>query len=170
MKLNFPAVFCCSMVLSFPAFSQNTKATATSDQAFLDLAAQTDMAEANLGQLAATNAASQQVKDYAQMLVSDHTADYSKLGALATKTNLTIPKSLDAKHQRLAGSFQKLKGAAFDRRYIQEMVSGHEAAIAAYDKESRDGQNADLKAYAKDTLPTLEKHKNAAQDLAKKKR
>jgi hypothetical protein len=49
------------------------------------------------------------------------------------------------------------------------MVAGHTAAIAKYQKEAASGQNADLKAYAQETLATLEKHKKAAQDAEKAK-
>jgi putative membrane protein len=142
----------------------------TSDQAFVNLAAQTDMAEANLGQLAQEHAASQGVKDYAQMLVTDHTADYTKISDVATKAGLTVPKGLDAQHVKMGAPLKKLNGAAFDRQYAHMMVSGHEGAIAAYNKESRDGKNADLKAYAQASIPTLEKHKSAAQDLVKSKK
>jgi putative membrane protein len=146
-----------------------TGAPSATDQAFVDLAAQTDMTEAHLGQLAQEQASSQAVKDYAQTLVTDHTADYTKLSQLATKAGFTVPKGLDAKHEKMIAPFEKLKGAAFDTRYAKEMAAGHEAAIAAYDKESRDGQNADLKAYATATLPTLHKHEDGAKDLHKKK-
>jgi putative membrane protein len=104
------------------------------------------------------------------MLRSDHTADYAKLTALATKANLTLPKGLDAKQAKMVAPFEKLKGAAFDKRFAHDMVAGHEAAIAAYDKEAREGQNPDVQAYAKATLPDLEKHKSAAQDLLKAKK
>ena len=157
----------CSAVIGVPAFSQNTGAAATSDQAFIDLAAQTDMTEAHLGQLAETQSSSQAVKDFAQMLVTDHTNDYNQLTALAAKAGLTVPKGLDAKQDKMIAPFEKLKGAAFDKRFARAMVSGHETAIAAYNKESRDGQNADLKTYATQTIPTLEKHRTAAQGLEK---
>jgi putative membrane protein len=49
------------------------------------------------------------------------------------------------------------------------MVMGHETAIAAYEKESRDGQNPDLKTYATEALPILHKHEDAAKDLRKSK-
>jgi len=65
--------------------------------------------------------------------------------------------------------FSKLKGAAFDHRYIQEMIAGHTKAIAVYTKEAADAQSADLKAYASQTLPTLQKHLDGAKDLAKAK-
>jgi putative membrane protein len=60
-----------------------------------------------------------------------------------------------------------LKGAAFDRRYAREMVAGHTKAITEYKRAAQDAQNADIKAYATQTLPTLEKHLQAAKDLAK---
>lgn len=147
-----------------------TGASATTDQAFVDLAAQTDMTEAHLGQLAQENASSQAVKDYASMVVTDHTADYTKLTAVGTKAGLVVPKGLDAKHEKMVAPFEKLKGAAFDAKYAKTMVMGHETAIAAYNKESRDGQNADLKAYATADLPILQKHEDGAKDLEKKKK
>ena len=156
-------------VASTAVFAQNTGSAATSDQSFVDLVAQTDMTEAHLGQLAADQATAPAVKDYAQMLVTDHTADYKQIGMVATKAGLTVPKGLDAEHEKAIALFEKLKGAAFDKKYVHTMVAGHETAIAAYNKESRDGQNADLKAYATAALPTLEKHESGAKDLMKMK-
>ncbi len=168
MKSMLHGIFLLAAASSM-ALAQNTGSAATSDQAFVNLVAQTDMTEAHLGQLAAEQASSQGVKDYAQMLVTDHTADYTQITALATKAGLTVPKGLDAEHEKAIAPFEKLKGAAFDRKYIHMMIPGHETAIAAYDKETRDGQNADLKAYATQALPTLEKHKSGAQALLKAK-
>ena len=164
MKAILAGLFSCA-VLSLPSFGQAGE-TATGDQAFVDTAAQTDMTEAHLGQLAADQAASQGVKDYAQMLVTDHTNDYKVLTAAATKAGLTVPKGLDAKHEKMVAPFEKLHGKAFDHKYIQTMVAGHTAALEAYTKESKDGTNADIKAYATQTLPTLEKHRDAAKALA----
>ncbi|MGB8832855.1 MAG: DUF4142 domain-containing protein [Candidatus Sulfotelmatobacter sp.] len=138
------------------------------DQQFVDFAAQTDMLEANLGQLAATKTSSQGVKDYAQMLVTDHTDDYTQLGMVAGKENL-VPKALDAPHDKMIAPFKNLKGPAFDHRYIQEMIAGHTKAIQVYTKEASDAQSADLKEYANQTLPTLQKHLDGAKNLAKAK-
>jgi len=49
------------------------------------------------------------------------------------------------------------------------MITGHQKAIAQYKQEAQNGQNADLKAYANQALPTLEKHLQSAQDLVKSK-
>ena len=65
--------------------------------------------------------------------------------------------------------FEKLKGAAFDHHFTQAMVAGHQKAIAEYQKEANNGQNADIKAYANQALPTLQKHLEQARDLQKSK-
>lgn len=139
-----------------------------SDQQFVDFAAQTDMVEANLGQLAQTNAASQDVKDYGQTLVTDHTTDYGQLYAAAQQANLNVPNAIDAAHNKaMIDPFQKLKGAAFDRKYAQEMVAGHTKAIAVYTKESTDAQNPSIKNYAQTALAVLQKHLDSAKALGK---
>ncbi len=140
------------------------------DQQFVDLAAQTDMVEANLGQLAQSVAASQAVKDYAQMLVTDHTKDFNQLYDIAHQANLTRPDAIGAEQNKtMIDPFQKLKGAAFDRRYIHEMIAGHTKAIAIYKKEAADAQTPALKSYAQDTLPVLQKHLDGAKALEKTK-
>ncbi|HTW57032.1 MAG TPA: DUF4142 domain-containing protein [Terriglobales bacterium] len=167
MKTIVSAV--CCVVLGCVLVCAQGSAPAMTDQQFVDFAAQTDMLEAHLGQLAAAQASSQGVKDYAQMLVTDHTHDYTQLGVVAGKDNLVVPKGLDAAHDKMIAPFQKLKGPAFDHRYIREMIAGHTAAIKVYTKEAADAQSADLKAYANETLPTLQKHLDGAKNLAKAK-
>jgi putative membrane protein len=168
MKRILSAV-CCLAVCSIPAMAQKAAAgAAMSDQQFVDFAGQTDMVEANLGQLAQNVASAQPVKDYGQMLATDHTSDYHQLYDAAHQANLTVPTAIDAEHNKMMiDPFQKLKGAAFDRRYIKEMVAGHTKAIAVYKKEAADAQNPALKSYAQDALPVLQKHLAGAKDLEK---
>jgi putative membrane protein len=65
--------------------------------------------------------------------------------------------------------FQKLKGAAFDHKFAQEMVAGHTKAIAVYKKEAADAENPALKSYAEQALPTLQQHLDHAKELEKGK-
>lgn len=170
MKRILSAV-CCIALGSIPLLAQNKAAggPAMTDQQFVDFAAQTDMVEANLGQLAQNVASSQPVKDYAQMLVTDHTKDFNQLYDIAHQANLNRPNAIDAEHDKMIDPFQKLKGAAFDHRYIQEMITGHTKAIVVYKKESADAQNPALKSYAEQTLPVLQKHLDGAKALEKSK-
>jgi putative membrane protein len=159
---------CWVPALAQKAHSAKSAAAAMTDQQFVDFAAQTDMMEAHLGQMAANQASRQDVKDYAQMLVSDHTSDYQQLSDVAAKASLTVPKGLDDEHNKLIAPLEKLKGAAFDSGYIRAMVAGHTKAISVYTKESTEAQNGDLKSYASATLPTLQKHLDGAKNLEKK--
>ena len=171
MKLVISAI-CCSALCWFPALAQGAHAskhaaTGMTDQQFVDFAAQTDMLEAHLGQMAQNQADAQAVKDYAQMLISDHTSDYQKLGLLTAKEGMNLPNGLDAEHNKMIEPLDKPHGAAFDKAYDHAMIEGHTKAIAIYKKESVDAQNADLREYAAETLPTLQKHLDGAKDLMK---
>ena len=163
------SVICCLAVGSLAALAQHPSG-AMSDQKFVDFAAQTDMVEANLGDLAQSVAGSQAVKDYGQMLTSDHTSDYGKLQSVAQQAGLTVPTAIDAEHNKsIIGPMHALKGAAFDRKFGHEMIAGHTQAIAVYTKEVADAQNPALKAYAQDALPTLQKHLDDAKKLGQSK-
>ena len=167
MKTGIAVAFCCGALCALPAFSQ-APASGT-DQQFIDTAAQIDMTEAHIGQMAQDQGGTQGVKDFGQMLVTDHTADYNTLTAAATKAGATVPKGIDKEHDRMIAPLEKLKAAAFDRKFVHAMVAGHEKAIAEYQREAKDGQNADIKAYATAALPTLQKHLQTARDLEKGK-
>jgi putative membrane protein len=170
------SVVCCVALCCAPALAQkkgkgkggHAAGAGMTDQQFVDFAGQTDMLEANVGQFASQNAVRQDIKDYAQMLTTDHTNDYNQLTAVAGKANLTVPKGLDPEHEKMAAALEKLKGGAFETRFITEMISGHTQAIAKFKWESENGTNADLKAYATQDLATLQKHLDGAKDLSKK--
>ena len=169
MKLLCCAL-CCLSLAALPLLAQpkaSGKAPMT-DQQFVAFAAQTDMVEANLGQLAQTRAQSPPVKDYAQMLVTDHTGDYQELKNAAQQANLTVPAAIDAEHNKaMIGPFHKLQGAAFDHKYAQEMVAGHTRAIEIYRKEAQDAQDPTIQSYAQTALAVLQKHLDGARNLEK---
>ena len=168
---RFMSILCCLALCSAPAFAQKASGAATmTDQQFVDFAAQTDMVEANLGQLAQDAASSQTVKQYGQMLVTDHTADYKKLQGLAAEANVTVPDAIDATlNKAMITPFEKLKGKQFDTRYIREMVAGHTKALAMYKKEADDATNSTIKSYAQDTIPALQKHLDDARAIERGK-
>jgi putative membrane protein len=120
--------------------------------------------------LAQSVASSQQVKDYGQMLTTDHTNDFQQLHSVAQQANLKVPDAIDTEHNKaMVDPFQKLKGGAFDQRYSHEMVAGHTKAIAIYKKEAAEAQNPALKTYAEQALPVLQKHLDGAKALGKAK-
>lgn len=169
MRRMLPVI--CFTLCVIPALAQKAgkEGKAMTDQQFVDFAAQTDMVEANLGQLVQTTSSPQSVMDYGQMLVTDHTNDYHQLYSAAHEANLNVPTAIDAKNNKtMIDPFEKLKGEGFAHRYIADMVSGHDKAIAIYKKEAADAENPAIKSYAQAALPTLEKHLDDAKNLEKR--
>ena len=144
-------------------------ALAKQDEQFIQKAAQGGMMEVKLGELASQKAASAQVKEFGAMMVKDHGKANQELKDLAGKKGLTLPAELDAKHQGMVDKFSKLSGEAFDKDYVSEMVSDHKKDVAEFEKASKSATDPDLKAWAGQTLPTLQTHLKHAEDLKKAK-
>ena len=146
------------------------QATAKADSAFMQTAAMSGIAEVEHGRLAAQNAASGEVKQFGQRMVDDHGKANAELKGLASQKNVTLPAALDAKHQAMQEKLSKLNGAAFDTAYLAHMVAAHKEAVALFQREAKAGKDAETKAFAEKTLPTLQEHLKMAQDLTAKKK
>lgn len=138
-----------------------------SDQDFVKAADEVDLAEIKLGKLAQERAASDKVKAFGQRMVDDHTKMNKSLQKVAKALNITLPDELDKKHKELFDQLAKLKGAEFDKLYTKDMIAGHEKAIKKFEAEMNNGQNADVKAWAKEWLPTLREHLELARETVK---
>ena len=152
-----------------PAPKSAAKPAATSpDMAFAREAAIGGMAEVELGNLAKQKASSSDVKQFGDRMVTDHGKGGEELKQWAQSKNITLPAELDAKHKALRDRLAKLPTDAFDRQYMNEMVMDHQHDVMAFKREASSGKDADLKAWAAKTLPTLEEHLKMAKDAAMK--
>jgi len=156
---------------SSPMADANTKSTAnggvpTKDHNFMIKAAQGGMAEVQLGQLAQQNGQSQQVKDFGQRMVEDHSKAGDELKQLASQEGVALPTSIDAKDQATMKRLQSLHGAAFDKAYMKDMVMDHKQDIAEFKHEASSGNDQAVKDWASKTLPTLESHLREAEKVA----
>jgi len=154
-----------------PSTSMNTKSTAnggvpTKDHNFMMKAAQGGMAEVELGQLAQQNGGSQEVKDFGQRMVTDHSKANDELKQLASQEGVALPTNLDAKDKATKERLSKLHGAAFDKAYMHDMVTDHKMDIAEFKHEAGTGNNQAVKDWASKTLPTLESHLSEAEKVA----
>lgn len=125
---------------------------------FMMKAAQGGMAEVELGKMAASKAQSPEVKAFAQRMVADHTKANTELKAVAAKMNATLPTEVSSEHKEMMDDLSKLSGAEFDKEYVSMMVEDHEKDVAEFQKAADGNPNADLKAFAAKTLPTLKSH------------
>ncbi|MEP9322114.1 DUF4142 domain-containing protein [Paraburkholderia phymatum] len=140
---------------------------AQADKDFVQAASMSSSTEIDASKLATANSEDKDVKSFAHHMMLDHTKLTVQL-KMAAPHGVTVPK--DNSDTAALGSLKGLKGKAFDQAYISKVgVEGHKQAIAAFEKEIADGQDAKLKKAAQDALPTIQKHYQMAQDLAAKK-
>jgi putative membrane protein len=143
--------------------------TRTPDQIFLRQAAQGNLAEIQLGELAQKNGSSQVVKQFGQRMVTDHTNLIDKVKSLASSKGFTLPISPSAKDQATYRTLASKTGSDFDKAYITDMINDHTHDINDFEQESNSGADPDIRALASQALPTLQVHlrqaENAAQQL-----
>jgi putative membrane protein len=147
------------------AIAQTSANRMTADSSFVTKAAQGGMAEVKLGNLAQQNAMSPDVKNFGETMVADHTKANDELKQIASGKGITVPSDITAKDQATYDRLSKLKGAEFDRAYMRDMVTDHKADVAEFKREADRGADADLKAFAAKTLPTLEHHLQMAESV-----
>jgi putative membrane protein len=138
------------------------------DANFAVNAADGGMLEAKLGQLAATNASSGDVKSLGKTMYDDHTKANDELKALAQKDNIMLPAALSDKSQSAYDDLAKKTGKDFDKAFAKQMVDDHKKVIDAFQKEANNGNNADLKAWANGKLPVLQGHLQMSEDVLAK--
>lgn len=131
---------------------------------FISEAMEGNLAEVQMGQLADQNGASPAVKQFGQMLVQDHGAANQKAESVAQQLGVTTPGEPNAQHKAEYAKMAKLKGAAFDRAFAKAMVADHEKDLRKYQAEAK-RQNDPAAAYAAESVPVLQKHLQAAQQL-----
>jgi predicted outer membrane protein len=85
-----------------------------------------NMAEIDLGRLAVERGSTAETKQFAQMMVDDHTAAGDKLKTVATQYNIEIPAQVDDKHQGVHEKLAAKQALDFDKDYADKMVDGHQ--------------------------------------------
>ena len=88
--------------------------------------------------------------------------------SLASQKSVTLPTELDAKHKAMHDKLSKLSGAGFDKAYMSHMVTAHKEAVALFEREAKNGTDAEAKSFAEKTLPTLREHLKMAQDVSQR--
>lgn len=161
-KTSKIAVALTGLLLALGAQAEASK----KDQEFLQKAAAGGLYEVEAGSLAQSKGQSEGVKSFGAMLVKDHGAANEELKALAASKGVTLPATLPAAKQK---RLQKISGDKnFDKEFVDEVgLDDHRQDIRMFEKASKDADDADVKAFAAKTLPTLRSHHDHAQGLKK---
>lgn len=135
------------------------------DRNFMQDAAMGGLLEVELGHVAAQKGTSDAVKQFGQRMVDDHSKANTDLMTVASSKGITLPTTLDEKHQKEVTKLSALSGAEFDRAYSKLMLSDHVKDVGEFEKQSTKATDPDLKAFAAKTLPTLQEHLQLAKAL-----
>ncbi len=140
-----------------------------SDKQFLERAVMRGLTQIELGKLAVQKASSPDLKMFGQKMMDDRTKLNTRLARLAGKEGLAVPGSLDGKHQARVDKLAKLSGEEFDKAYVKDQLNGQNRDAQAFLRESQEGEDAAIKAFALKVLPDVQKHYDTLKSLDKSK-
>jgi putative membrane protein len=133
----------------------------TTDTAFVNKAVAGGMTEVQLSQLAQRKTADPKIRDFATMMVTDHTEAGTKLVGIAKQENIPVPNGPDAEQKILINDMSEQNGSDFNKVYVNQMVDDHTKTIALFESMQKTVKDTALKAFITNTLPTLHKHLDA---------
>jgi putative membrane protein len=135
------------------------------DKKFVKAAAEDSMAAIKIGQLAEQKTTNPNIKRFAQQQVQTHQSMHNQLQPIAQQSNVTLPTQLNSRDQKEYNRLSSLSGTQFDQDYTRWAAQSHQRALDAFQQESRSGQNAQLKTFASNSTPTIQRNLQMAQSL-----
>lgn len=170
VAIGLPLAAMCSIGAWAQSGASSTRTEANSkvtpaERTFLKEAAQGDMAEVQLGQLAQEKASSPEVKQFGQRMVTDHTQNQDQLKQVSQQLGYTLPEEITLKDKATKERLEKLSGKNFDHAYMLDMVRDHTKDVSTFRAASKAATTPAVKNYASQTLPTLESHLKDAKSI-----
>ncbi len=135
--------------------------------AFLVDAANGGMSEVQLSRIAVEKSTNAAVKDFANLMINDHTSANDQVMALAAKKNVTLPSDVSEDNRKAADELMKKTGKNFDKEYVDLMVKDHEKAVTLFEKASTNVNDAEIVAFANNILPKLKSHLESIKTIKK---
>ena len=143
----------------------NPSTVSKTDSEFMISAANAGMTEVTLGNIAIKNSSNDKVKEFGQMMVKDHTAAGDQLKKIESYKNINLHDSLSEESKKHVADLEKKHGKDFDKAYISMMVEGHEKVLKQFEEIQTNGSDADLKAFAGQTIPIIKGHLDSAKSI-----
>jgi putative membrane protein len=132
------------------------------DQEFARKVAAGGLAEVELAMLAQQKSSSEDVKNLASRLHTDHMKANDELKKIGSQKSWSLPTEPTPDQKNQKAKLEKMSGNAFDKAYGDLMVTNHRNNISMFEREASKGTDADLKQFASNTLPTLKEHLDMA--------
>ena len=158
-----------ALAVSLGAHAQAPAKLSGQDKSFLKDAAEGGSAEVSASQIAVAQSANADVKTFAQQMIDDHGKAGAELKGLAEQKGVKVSDTPSITKKTEIKMLSERKGSSFDQHYADSIgVKAHQDTIKLFQKEVDKGSDADVKAWASKTLPTLQHHLEMAQSLKTK--
>ena len=136
---------------------------------FVMRAAEANVAEIKLSELAQSNALSADVKQFAQQMIADHTEASAQLAKVAASRKMKVPDDTDVTHKAAMKMLKAKSGENFDKAYLDQMNNDHQMVIDLFQSASTSADvDAGLRAFASKMLPTLHDHHHLVAQVISK--
>lgn len=139
------------------------------DTQFMIKAAQSDQTEIQTSQLALQRSRNPEVRQYAERMITEHTASSKRLMPIAMQKKVTLPKDVGPANKPLLNQLARLSGTQFDKAYIAGQAQAHAKTQAEFQRYLREGRDPQLRAFATQVLPIVQGHLKTAQSLVAKR-
>jgi putative membrane protein len=136
------------------------------DQMFVKKALEGGASEVQLGQLAQQKSQSDDVKQFGQKMVQDHTQLGDQMKPVAQQLGVKEPKGPSKKDKELMAKLEALSGPQFDEVYIQAMLKDHKQDLKDFTDEAQTAQNPNVKQVAQQGAGVITQHLQMIQQIA----
>jgi putative membrane protein len=137
------------------------------DKMFVRKAMQGGMAQVQLGQLTLQKTDNDQVKQFAQRMIDDHTRMNDQMKPVAQQLGVDVPKQVSKKDRATMAKLDALSGPAYDQAYIKDMIKDHKQDLSDFQMEASSGQDQTVKDAASQGSKVIAQHLQMAQQMAK---
>lgn len=171
MKIILRIVGLCIAIMTWTMviYAQDTSQTQaqTGDIDFASKATASNNFEIQAANIALTKSQDQNIKQYAQMIVDDHTAAGNELATLVKNKNWQLSTPDNQNYTELIDQLNNADPANFDRTYVDLMAKSHQDAITLF-KDASTGTattDAELRKFATDKIPAFQKHLDQLKNM-----
>lgn len=138
--------------------------TATTADTFVPMAVSSNLLEIESSRLALSRSRDPQVHRLANEMIRDHRRASRRMASVAQASGIAMPSAmLNMRHQRMLDQLAGTPDAEFDVAYLALQSQAHDEAITLFRTYGTNGENPRLAAFARQTLPTLQRHATHVQ-------
>ncbi|MET3889105.1 putative membrane protein [Bosea sp. OAE506] len=133
--------------------------TATTTDAFVPMAVSSNLLEIESSRLALSRSRDSHVRQLANEMIRDHRRASQRMASVARASGIATPPAvLSTRHQTMLDQLASTPNREFDAAYLALQSQAHDEAVTLFRTYGTNGENPRLAAFARQTLPTLQRH------------